>query len=277
MLPNFLVIGAPRSGTSWIHQNLRQHPQVFIPKTKELHYFDRHYERSIEYYESLFMDWAGQEAVGELTPGYLSGVYSPNRNIPELIRRHLPNVKLIAVLRNPVERAYSHYWHNVSQDARNLGLSFEDKLQQRPQILQEGFYFEHLARYLSLFPRRQMLILLYDDLTEDPFSFLRQIYEFLGVDPHFRSGVESLNRNAAQGKGHLARSRLLLHIGRAFAKTGFIRASERLRRANSVGPLPPMKPETRQKLVELYRPKNAQLSAMIGRDLSLWDERIAPQ
>jgi hypothetical protein len=189
----------------------------------------------------------------------------------------LPNVKLIAVLRNPVERAYSHYWHNVSQDARNLGLSFEEKLQQRPQILQEGFYFDHLSRYLALFPRSHILILLYDDLKEDPIGFLRQIYEFLGVDPHFRSGIETLNRNAAQGKGYLARSRLLWQLGRGLAKAGLISVSERLRRANSIGPLPPMKPETRQKLADLYRPKNAQLSAMIGRDLTRWDERIAPR
>jgi len=272
MLPNFLVIGAPRSGTSWIHDNLRRHPQVFLPKTKELHYFDRDYERGIDYYEAQFVDWAGQHSVGEVTPGYLSGVFFPDRNIPQLIRSHLPNVKLVAVLRNPVERAYSHYWHNVAQDARNLDLTFEQKLQQRPQILREGFYFEHLSRYLSLFPRRQMLLLLYDDLEKDPSGFLRQIYEFLGIDAHFQSGIESVRRNAALGMGNLAGSRLLWHVERALAKTGLIRVSARLRRVNSARPLPPMNQETRRKLVELYRPTNVQLSNLIGLDLSVWDQ-----
>jgi len=271
MLPNFIVIGAPRCGTTWIHDNLRMHPDIFLPKVKELHFFDNHSDQSIEHYESLFGTWSGQKAVGEITPNYLSGAFSANRHIPDLIHRYLPNVRLISVLRNPVERAYSHYWFNVSQDARNVGLSFEEKLAQRPQILEEGLYADHLTRYLSLFDKNQMLILSYDDLKKNSFDFLRQIYTFLDVDPSFTSGRESLNRNSAYGQGNLARSRLLWHAGRALAKIGLVDPAERLRKANRGNAVPPMNPDTRRRLVEFYRPSNARLSSLLGRDLSNWD------
>lgn len=272
MLPNFIVIGAPRCGTTWIHDNLRRHPEIFLPKEKELHFFDDHFDRGIDHYESLFGTWSGQKAVGEITPSYLSGAFSSNKQIPESIHRHLPSARLITVLRNPVERAYSHYWYNVSQDARNIGLSFEEKLAQRPQIIQEGLYAEHLTRYLSLFDKRQMLILLYDDLKKSPFDFLRHIYTFLEVDSAFSSGLESLNRNAAQGRQNLARSRLLWHAGRILAKVGLVGPSESLRRANSRSAVPPMSADTRRRLVQLYRPSNARLSELVGRDLGHWNE-----
>jgi hypothetical protein len=271
MLPNFIVIGAPRCGTTWVHDNLRQHPDIFLPKIKELHFFDNHPDKSIEHYESLFSTWSGQKAVGEITPNYLSGAFSSNRRIPELIHQYLPNIRLIAVLRNPVERAYSHYWFNVSQDARNVGVTFEEKLAQRPQIIEEGLYADHLSRYLSLFEKNQMLVLSYDDLKKEPLDFLRKIYTFLDVDPSFISGRESLNRNSAYSRGNLARSRLLWHAGRALAKIGLVDPAERLRRVNSGQAVPPMHPDTRRRLTDLYRPSNARLAQLIGRDLSSWD------
>ena len=272
MLPNFVVIGPPRCGTTWLHYNLRAHPDIFVPKAKELHYFDTHYELGIETYEAQFRDWSGQAAVGDITPSYLSGAYSSNQRIPEMMHRYLPDARLIAVFRNPVERAYSHYWNNVSQDPQNLALTFEQKIAQRPQILDEGRYADHVQRYLAHFEERQLLLLLYDDLKQDPLGFLRKIYRHLSVDEGFVSGIETLKRNAALGRGHLARSRLLWQTSRVFAKLGAVRAAEKLREANGRFALPPMEAATRRRLIELYRPSNERLAEIMGRDLSHWSE-----
>ena len=177
MLPNFMIIGAPRSGTTWIEKNLREHPEVFLAKDKELHFFDQQYEKGIEYYESFFSGAHGKKAVGEATPDYLHGAYSRN-DIPTLIHKHVPDVKLIASLRNPTERAYSRFWNSKAFYDRNINMSFEDKLEDRPEFIAEGMYCDQLERFYDLFPRENILILLFDDLKADPAQFMRRIYEF---------------------------------------------------------------------------------------------------
>jgi hypothetical protein len=100
---NFLSIGAPRAGSTWIARNIGQHPDIYVHREKELHFFDLHYEKGIQYYEELFSDWSGESAVGKVTPAHF---YKPN--VAPLINEHFPNMKLIVSLRNRVERAYSH-------------------------------------------------------------------------------------------------------------------------------------------------------------------------
>ena len=268
MLPNFLVIGAPRSGTTWIEENLRKHPDVFLPVKKELHFFDRHYDLGIAHYESCFADWAGQKAVGEATPDYLHGAYSRN-DIPALISRHLPGAKLIASVRNPVDRVYSRYWNSVAKYDENDGLTFEQKLRSRPQFIAEGYYVDQLERYYALFPPEQILVLLYDDLVDDARAFLRRICAFIGVDPEFSTGFESARINTAAGKNKLARSRALWLASRMLSRLNLHGLSTRLSFANSV-PMPPMSPATRSYLVDVYRDKNLALGRLIGRDLEVW-------
>ncbi len=270
MLPNFLVIGAPRSGTSWIQRNLREHPNVYMPDQKELHFFDKDYDKGLEFYEAFFAGWNGQKAVGEATPAYLHGLYS-ERDVPVLIRSHLPHVKLVASLRNPVERAYSRYWNAKAKYEHNAHLTFEEKLREKPEFIQEGFYVDQLQRYYTLFPKEQVLILLFDDLLADPKGFMRRIYEFLDVDPTIESGLESTKINAAAGKKKLAKSQALWLVERAMTRLKLSALVERLRRWNSLDQ-PPMDPRTKRMLTDIYRPKNLQLQDMLGRDLCGWNE-----
>ena len=270
MLPNFLVIGAPRSGTTWIDANLRRHPDVFMPTIKELHFFDRHYERGMEFYESYFSAHCGQRAVGEATPAYLHGEYSEN-DIPALIFKHMPNVRLIACLRNPIERVYSRYWNSKAKFDQNIHKSFEQKLLDKPEFISEGFYYDQLKRYLAYFPRDQILILLYEQIAVDPVGFMQRIYRFVGVDDGFTSGLETEKVNAAAGKGHLANSKVLFFLSRALASANLLHLSEKIRRLNS-RPLPPMSSETRRILLETYRDKNLQLQTLIDSDISHWSQ-----
>jgi hypothetical protein len=269
MLPNFLVIGAPRSGTTWIDKNLREHPDVYMPKHKELHFFDVHYERGLPYYESFFADWKQQRAVGEATPDYIHGQYT-TRDIPRLIKQHLPDVKLIASLRNPVDRAYSRFWNSKAKYEQNIGLSFEEKLRQKPEFIREGFYGAQLQRFFELFPRERILVLLYDDMIEDPRGFMRRMYQFLDVDPDFVSGCESHRVNAAAGKKYLARSQTMWLASRALSRIRLRSLAERVRKANAT-PLPQMNPGTRRMLHDIYAGEIRQLQELIGRDLSRWN------
>jgi hypothetical protein len=269
VLPNFLVIGAPRSGTTWIDENLRAHPDVFVPAVKELHFFDRDYDKGMDYYEEQFAGWSGEKAIGEATPDYLHGAYC-KRDIPGLIRQSMPDVRLIASLRNPVERAYSRYWNAKAKFDVNAGFSFEEKLKSKPEFIEEGYYVDQLERYYALFPGDRILVLLYDDLVADPRQFIRRVYEFLGVDPGFTTGFEGARINTAAGKKRLARSKALWYASRALSRLNMHGLSERVSRANSVA-MPPMSPQTRSLLVNVYREKNIRLQALIDRDLEQWN------
>jgi hypothetical protein len=270
MLPNFLIIGAPRSGTTWMEKNLREHPDVFMPKTKELHFFDRHYEKGIAYYESFFENGGGRTAVGEATPDYLHGAYSKN-DIPALIHAHLPDAKLIVSLRNPVERAYSRYCNAKARFARNVNMNFEQKLADRPEFVREGMYYDQLQRFYARFPRSSILVLLFDELKADPKSFMRRVYEFLGIREDITTGWEFVRVNQAPGSGLLAKSQLLYQVSRVLTRVRAHKTAEYIRQRNSIAP-PPMSNETRRLLRDIYYEQNCRLQELVGRDLSHWND-----
>jgi hypothetical protein len=216
MLPTFLVIGAPKAGTTSLAAYLEQHPEVFVSPIKEPEFFtlqdriDRPFtgpgvERfagtfvgSRAEYERLFADAQPSGQRGELSTAYLYSERAPSR-IAEL----LPECKLIAILREPVARAWSHWKMNVRLGFEDLpfeeAIRCEDERAQRnwmprAQYTKVGFYSDGLARYYDRFPRDQFLVLLYEDYVEQPERFMRRIFEFLGVDPTFRPDMsERLN------------------------------------------------------------------------------------
>jgi len=266
MLPNFLIIGAPRAGTTWAAKNMMDHPEIFMPRIKELHFFDANYDQGMECYESYFSDVKGKIAVGEATPEYL---YIPE--VAARIHRHMPDVKLIVSLRNPVERLYSRYWNSKAKYVGNKDLSFEEKIKQKPLFIEEGFYYDHLTRYYGLFPREQLLVLLYDDLERNPHGFLADIYRFLGVDPDFVSEYQEIKINSAAAKKYVGKSQVLWNIHRALMRLRFFSLGKIVENINR-NDYPPMRADTKRWLVEeVYKGKNRQLSELVGKDLSAWE------
>ena len=184
MLPNFLIIGAAKSGTTWLYEKLRRHPEVYMPGVKELAFFSRDDNsagKTQEWYEKHFET---APAVGEATPAYLYHQQAPRR-IAELI----PDVKLIACLRYPTDRTYSHYWMN-----RGLGevdCTFREAIRggQRPCV-EQSLYGEQIDRYLSCFERDQLLILISEEIFSEPSASLNQVCSFLRVDDTFYQGQE---------------------------------------------------------------------------------------
>ena len=177
--PGFLVLGAQRAGTTWLDRHLRAHPDVYLPeRRKELHYFDACYDRGPEWYASFFpseAEAARYRAIGEITPKYL---YDPV--VPERIRRDLPDCRMIAILRNPVDRAYSQYALAVRDDGEHG--SFEDFVARNPDTIERGFYARQLVRYFGQFPRDRFLVLLFESVMCDADAALGRVADFLGID-----------------------------------------------------------------------------------------------
>lgn len=297
MLPNFLVIGAEKSGTTSLDDYLGQHPEIYMSPIKEPRFFaleghdlsfngpgdrtaaiSRSSVTELDRYQALFEGVSGEKAVGETSPIYL---YSPEA--AERIRRHLPRAKVIAILRNPVDRAYSAYLQKVKEGREKL--SFARALEEEETRLQNnwapgwgykriGFYLAQLRRYYELFGAEQIRVYLYEDLESDPRCVLRDVFRLLEVDDRFipdtsrRYNVAAVPRSRVVfelvGRPNPVTSRLGPHLPKPVG-----RAAARLRSWNLVRP-PRLSAETRRDLVALYRPDILRLQDLIGRDLSGW-------
>jgi hypothetical protein len=197
-LPRAVILGAQKSGTTSLHFYLVQHPGVIEPLRKEVHFFDLHYERGEAWYRAHFgkIDRPGVNI--DASPYYL---FHPA--VPARLHAMLPDARLLVLLRDPVRRAYSHYWHE--RDKGHERLSFEDAIAAEPErveaaherlargeigrsldhqyfsYLARGRYVEQLERWFARFPRRQFHVMRFEDLARDPLGTLNGTLGFLGL------------------------------------------------------------------------------------------------
>jgi len=204
-MPNFLVIGAAKAGTSALYRYMQQHPQVYLTPKKEPHYFSYdsrtkmtngpgdtipHAVTDCIAYQALFDDVSNELAYGEASPTYLYVQGASERILSEV-----PDVRLIAILRQPVDRAYSAYMH-VVRDGRETILDFQEAIQQESNrveagwgpiwhYIRGGYYHSQLLSYYDRFPADHIRVVLYDDFRSSPQSVLQSLFAFLGVDEGF--------------------------------------------------------------------------------------------
>lgn len=278
VLPDFLIIGAAKSGTTSLYHYLNGHPQVWMPHKKEVCFFDTHYARGVDWYRQWF-DGAGPgQLVGEASPEYMLHEDAPGR-----IAQLVPSAKLIAILRNPVDRAHSNYWNYRNQFPD--GSTFEEIVRlelgspktepfappwpQRRAFLAMGRYLPQLERVTSHFPREALLVLLHDDLRSDPTETLRRACRFLGVDEDapLHNLDHSYNPSTRLRSEALRRLMLRTHAYRRLPYRVVMKIEQLNRKAK---PYPPMDPSLRRELVEWYREDNTALAKWLGRDLSMW-------
>lgn len=287
-LPDFFVLGVAKGGTTSLHHYLRQHPGLFLPYVKELHFFDADEERfssDLDSYLQYFSD-AGDRLTGEATPSYFrNGAVAAKR------MRHLYDdvpPRFLLLFRDPVERAYSHYLHNVSEGREPL--SFEEALEAEraaPAAKREawkayfgdGNYADTLATWFEVFSPERFLILLSDELRQAPNATLRNVFDFLGVAPDVEVDTNAqLNRTGEQQSRFLGT--LLGHVPdelRSWARRWTpetIRLSiEQFVRRRSTGDAsdrPSPDPALERDLRARYAPHVRRLEDMIDRDLSAW-------
>jgi len=270
-LPNFLIVGAQKGGTSSLAHCLREHPDVFLP-TGEPHFFDadERYAQGVGWYEGLFAGHGGERAVGEKTPDY-----GHTERAPERIAATVPGVRLVWILRNPTERAHSHYWFRAAKGmerhsfARRVGVLPDGSIRGSGlEWIAWGLYATQVRRYLEFFPLEDMLFLTYEDYTRDPLKVLARVCEFLEVDPAYPFTRVGEQRNVT----HSPRSLTVQAAGRMLVRRGWKRAGQAIMRANAGrGGYPPMGPDVRAALDRFYAPHNRDLAELTGLDITPWE------
>lgn len=283
--PTFLVIGAQKAGTTWLAGMLDQHPAVYTPVRKELHHFDLRegLERGIDAYLADIGDHAGAQAVGEATPNYLGVLGHPEAAAkvaaaagvvfaehPEVvadpageIHRAFPELDLVVLLRDPVTRALSAWRHHIRRGRLSPRASFRDSCG-RFGILTMGFYHHHLERWLELYPRERMLVLVFEeDVVDAPDATIRRTYEHVGVDPTFDPvGMrERANERSSDLELHLRA------IRPGFAER-VVRWLPAVRRID--WPSIAATDDDRAFLADLYRDDVDALEQLLDRPLDLW-------
>jgi hypothetical protein len=257
LLPDYLIVGTQRGGTTSLYKYLTQHPSLAHALTKELRFFDLNYDRGMAWYRSRFPSRRYKQlvkrtrgidlVVGEGSPDYMFHPLAPGR-----IARDQPAANLILFLRNPVDRAWSHYWHQHSRGHEPF--SFEEAIDREPErlagelekmgaderyvsyerhhhsYLARGIYVEQLVAWMDLFPREQFLVERSEDFFEDPALVFKRVLSFLRLPDYELNHYETFN---AFSSGEMA-------------------------------------PATRERLVEYFRPHNRRLYEFLGRDFG-WD------
>lgn len=239
LLPDYLIIGAQRAGTTSLHRYLVQHPGVRTTlRTKGVHFFDTGYGRGMSWYASRFPTrltaWYVARRHGvELRTGEASPYYLFHPHVPARVAEHLPQVKLIALLRDPVVRAYSHYQHEAARGFETL--SFEEAIEAEParlagetrrllaeplynsfehqhhSYLARGRYHEQLAHWRALFDDRQLLVISSERFFREPEATFRRVLEFLELPAFTPDGFEKHNGYDYRGMGDAVHARLVEH------------------------------------------------------------------
>jgi hypothetical protein len=296
-VPTFLLLGAAKSGTTSFSQYLNQHPDVFMSSPKEPQFFGRdgepipyqspdcrswgarpHYEW--ETYQRLFDGVNGQAAIGEASPTNLARPAAAG-HIMEL----LPNARLLAILRDPADRAYSQFvfnrrkgWESMADFRCALAMESERRKKNWSHVyryVEAGRYHAQLSRFYALFPRENIRIYLYDDWFADNHAVLREAFSFLGVDPDFQ--VDTTARyNAAVIPRWKPLYRFLtgptpvIHRLKRWMPEAFRRGIVHQAFMKTAEKAPPFPAGFRADLVRRFRDDTRRLQDLIGRDLSAW-------
>ena len=194
---DFFGIGAARCGTTWLHECLREHPGIYLPKKKEQHFFDNDasYSRGIDAYESNFADHDSGLVQGEITPRYL--LYE---NALRRIKQHYPDAKIIIILREPVDRAFSQYkyfrFNKKKEDKKDFLAALESDFHE--DYIGKSLYYPQLTRVYRIFDPQQVLVIFTSDISENPSGLIRQVYGFLGVSTDYSPAYIDRKINSSQ-------------------------------------------------------------------------------
>ena len=293
-LPTFFLVGAPKAGTTSLYHYLREHPHVFMSQEKEPHYFSFVGEQqppwgtpTLDAYKALFADAGGSRAVGEASTWYLYSTAASRE-----IHAEVPDARILMLLRNPVDRAFSSWAYGVQMSWEKE--DFETALAKEADrtaaggawdvhYVQAGMYAAQVRRYLDMFPRSQIGVWTFEDFRRDPSRVCREAYEFIGVDP--RAGfpdTRAVHNPTARPRWPalnraLRRPGRLKAVAKAVLPTGLRQTIARSLRSSNQAAKPSMDPAVRSRLREVYRQDVAELSDLLATDFeSAWFGDLPP-
>ncbi|WP_299487742.1 sulfotransferase domain-containing protein [Acaryochloris sp. IP29b_bin.137] len=291
VLPNFLIIGAPKSGTTSLYYNLKKHPQIYMSPLKEIHFFHKHKDyidhEDLSKYQNYFKNVNKESAIGEATTTYLYSI-----NAPGSIQRFIPNAKLIAVLRNPIDRAYSEYLMQYRNNRLPDNISEKDLFpyfshliseDSKSSLLQYGFYWKSLSRYTNIVEPNNLKIFLFENLKHDTPRVLQDICRFLSVDDTYFLGNYSPTFNQAGIPKNKTIYSLLEHfrrtygpgLSRYFPESTYetlrkLYVETRSRFLMSVNRVPQLPLHLRKQLIDIYFDDIMELQRFLNTDLTGW-------
>jgi hypothetical protein len=280
-LPDFIIVGAGKSGTSSLQGYLQQHPQIYLCPKKETFYFLNERVRAnsakwgavqtLEEYRELFAAAQSDQVVGEISTTYYADPKSAR-----LIHGLLPDVKILAILRNPIDRAFSDYQMHVNNGSEKR--TFAEVVGLDIKYINCGFYHQQLQHYYEVFPPEQIKVLLYDDYCQDAQAFLQSIFDFIGVDSQFVADTSTRARVGGVPKRQWVRQLLaeknpLRTLAASLLKLFMpLEARQKIRsqllKKNTVRTQ--LDEVSFQRLATLYQDDVNQLQTLLDRNLSHW-------
>jgi sulfotransferase family protein len=282
--PTFLFVGASKSGSSWFFQILREHPQVFVPANKATFFFSDYYAKGLAWYDAFFVKAPLDSAIGEVCHDYMASPEALRR-----IRAYQPGMRLVCCLRNPYARALSswRFFRRNGMDQPTLAAQGKHD----PSVFDQGYYATQLSLLYSIFPKEQVLIFFFEEISATPKAVAHRLYEFIGVKPDFLAPSlhKRVNVNAKPRSRIVARLVQYIHreswkhshylsnlIGqlkqirplRRFVRTTLYKETE------SSSDWREHIPEFPEEIVSRYESEIDNLESLLGKDLSRWRAKL---
>jgi len=267
-LPDFVIVGAAKAATTWVANQLRARPDVFIPGP-EPHYFSREYDRGDKWYRSWFEESHPDQLVGEKSADYLA-----DPMVAERIAKLLPEARIVVQLRNPVDRAYSDYCMLFRRGTVNGEIQrfLGSQANSQPRFLNDGLYNQHLRRFLDYFPAANVKIILYEDIRAMPEEVVHDVNSFLGL-PDLGSDLQLVERANVKDAPllPLAMRRTLAPAKRFVAP---LRSKHWFKAIHGAlakeVPYPALSHDLKQSMRNFYAKDVQGLGSLLQRDLSHW-------
>jgi hypothetical protein len=272
----FVGLGGQKCASSWLYNVLREHPRILTSEKKELDYFSYHYINGLSWYLSQF-ETIKDGMFGDVSPSYLIDPESPKR-----CYAHNPDMKVIVVLRNPIERAYSNHLHEIRL-GHIKNITFEEGLENNSMYVEQSLYGKHLEKWYAIFPATQIKVFFQEEINNNPKLITQQLYEFLNVERDFipkatnkRENVSYVPKNRALDSliTTVAKRMKLLRMGfiiKLIKYSGVPLLIKKINRTKARAVVKPIRVETVQLLNELFSKDLSKLQKLINRVAFPWD------
>ncbi len=276
----FIGIGAQKSASTWLSRCLGEHPNIFIPKQKELDFWNKvaHCPTTLnkinipfEKYLSFFDEAEQNQIKGEFSTHYIF-----DSKAPELIKKHFPDIKIIAIVRDPIKRAISQYYH--IKKLIKFNYTFEESLSIYPEIKERGLYFKQLSRYYKQFPSSNIKIVILEDFQNNSLEIIHNIYSFLGVNKNFNPesiykniNIKKIvkNKKIRNLKNYIKKNNAGKKIILYFSSIGLDRYLEKIYLKNSVSNYI-INEKTKKELTNYFLEDKKNLEKLINKKINNW-------